>query len=148
MTVSQGSPPVSTISFGPAGPERTGQVVTSAPVPSTIDAVPDDVSPAALLDVSIDAGPRTTVTLVGDLDPATAPVLEGAIASAVADEAVDHLVLDLDRVSFLDSSGLRVLVTTREALTARGADLALRNPSANIRRLLDITGLAEVIAVE
>lgn len=110
--------------------------------------MPDDTARTALLDLQIDAGPLTTITLAGDLDPATAPLLEGAIATAVGDDSVQRVVLDLSELSFLDSSGLRVFVTAREGLAKRGAELALRDPSDNTRRLLDITGLGEVIAVE
>ncbi|MGI8757367.1 MAG: STAS domain-containing protein [Acidimicrobiales bacterium] len=110
--------------------------------------MPDDAARAALLDVQIDAGPVTTIALAGDLDPATAPVLEEAIATAVADDSVSRVLLDLGGLTFLDSSGLRVFVTAREHLTVRNAELVLRNPTDNVRRLLDITGLGEVIAIE
>lgn len=108
----------------------------------------DDVAPTAPLDLTVDAGPQTTIALKGDLDPATAPLLEEAVAAAVADATVERVVLDLAGLGFLDSSGLRVFVTTREQLAARGAGLTLRHPSSNIRRLLDLTGLDEVIEVE
>lgn len=110
--------------------------------------MPDDAARSALLDVSVEAGPTTIVSLTGDLDPATAPKLQAAVDAAIADAVVTRVVLDLRGVNFLDSSGLRVFVTTREALAERGGNLVLRNASANIRRLLDITGLGEVIDVE
>lgn len=107
----------------------------------------EDATPTTLLDVSVDPGPTTTISLSGDLDPATAPQLEEALATVVSDEAVGRVVFDLGGLAFLDSSGLRVFVTARDALRSRGADLALRGPSANTRRLLDITGLDEIIEV-
>jgi anti-sigma B factor antagonist len=85
---------------------------------------------------------------VGELDPATAPQLDQQIEQLLTDDAVKRVVLDLSGLTFLDSSGLRVFVTAREALTSRGGELALRGPSANTQRLLDITGLGEIIAVE
>lgn len=108
----------------------------------------DDVSRTAQLGLAIDPGPISTIALTGELDPATAPLLEDALGELVADDGVGRVVLDLTGLTFLDSSGLRVFVTAREALGTRDAQLALRNPSANIRRLLDITGLGEVIDVE
>jgi anti-anti-sigma factor len=101
-----------------------------------------------MLDLDVDHGPTTTIALSGDLDPATAPSLEAAIATLVDDAAVKRVVLDLGGLDFIDSSGLRVFVTTREALSQRGAALALRGATSNVRRLLDITGLGEIIAVE
>lgn len=110
--------------------------------------MPDDAARTALLDLQVDAGPLTTISLSGDLDPATAPLLEDVIAKALDDGSVRRVVLDLSGLSFLDSSGLRVFVTAREALATRGAELVLRQPTDNTRRLLDITGLGEVITIE
>jgi len=114
-----------------------------------LPAVSDELSRPALLDVTVDRGATsTTILLAGDLDPATAPTLAAAIDEVVADPTVDALVLDLAGLAFVDSSGLRAFVTAREALADRGTGLVLRNPSPNTRRLLDITGLGEIIAVE
>ena len=88
------------------------------------------------------------LALSGELDPATAPDLEAAIARCAADGDVATVTLDLAGVTFLDSSGLRVLVAARESLRAAGTELALRGPNANIRRVLEITGLGEVIAID
>ena len=110
--------------------------------------MPDDVARPALLDLKVVGGPTTTIAVIGDLDPATAPELEAAIVAVTDDASVTRIVLDLGGVNFLDSSGLRVFVTTREELAARDGQLVLRNASSNIRRLLDITGLGEVIDIE
>lgn len=110
--------------------------------------VPDDTPRTALLDLTVDTGSTSTIALVGELDPATAPQLDDAIEQVLTEENVERLVLDLSGLTFLDSSGLRVFVTAREAVTSRGGELSLRRPSANTQRLLDITGLGEIIAVE
>jgi anti-sigma B factor antagonist len=110
--------------------------------------VSDDSARAALLDLSVDEGPTTTVALSGDLDPATAPQLDEVLLRLSGEAEVKRVVLDLAELSFLDSSGLRVFVTAREALISRGADLVLRRPTANVSRLLDITGLGEIIEVD
>lgn len=107
-----------------------------------------DVPRPAHLDITVAAGTQTVLALAGDLDPATAPVLESAIADAAAQDGVERVVLDLGGLTFLDSSGLRIFVTAREALAQQGAQLALRNPTANTSRLLDVTGLGEIIDVE
>ncbi|CAN5909458.1 anti-sigma factor antagonist [soil metagenome] len=103
---------------------------------------------AALLDLQVESGPTTVIALAGELDPATAPQLDAEIERVLAEGVVKRLILDLAKLSFLDSSGLRVFVTAREALTSRGGELVLQRPSANTQRLLDITGLGEIISVE
>jgi anti-anti-sigma factor len=110
--------------------------------------VHDDHARTAQLDLVVEPGPTTVVSLGGDLDPATAPELDSLVGGLVLDATVERVVLDLSGLAFIDSSGLRVFVTAREALAQRGASLALRAPSPNTRRLLDITGLGEIISVE
>ncbi len=110
--------------------------------------MPEDSPRTALLDLQVTDGSQATILLSGELDPATAPQLDTAIEQVLSGSKVDRLVLDLSGLSFLDSSGLRVFVTAREALSAQGGELALRGPSANTQRLLDVTGLGEIIAVE
>ncbi len=110
--------------------------------------MPDDAPRTALLDITVDAGPTAIIKLVGELDPATAPQLEDAVEMLLEDSATSRVVLDLAGLSFLDSSGLRVFVTARQSLVDREGELVLRDPSANTRRLLDITGLGELISVE
>jgi anti-sigma B factor antagonist len=101
-----------------------------------------------LLDVEVTPGPEAMVALRGDLDPHTAPLLEAAVREIRSDDGTQRVVIDLGAITFIDSSGLRVFVAARESLASQGIDLALRNPSANTRRLLDITGLGEIITVE
>jgi anti-anti-sigma factor len=60
-------------------------------------------------------------------------------AFAASDGSV---LLDLRAMSFIDSSGLRVLVALSNEARARGATLALRNVPRHAERVLDLTGLA------
>ncbi len=83
------------------------------------------------------------VTVRGDLDMDT--VAEFVSVVATMEETV---VLDLAGVSFLDSSGLQCLVQVREAARERGIDVILRNPSAAIQRVLDLTNMWERLAIE
>ena len=100
-----------------------------------------------LLEVTVTEGERTVIALVGDLDPHTAPQVHDAIDAVVGTDGVTHVALDLAGIAFIDSSGLRAFVAGREVLAQAGIEMALRNPSANTRRLLDITGLGEIIEV-
>jgi anti-sigma B factor antagonist len=76
-------------------------------------------------------------------------VLTGEIDSYTAPELSEHLgaeppieVVDVSGVTFIDSSGLRVLVEAHQARAAAGSRLLLRSPSAAVQRLLEISGLA------
>jgi anti-sigma B factor antagonist len=77
------------------------------------------------------------VLLSGEIDSYTAPELAERLAG---DPPVE--VLDLAGVSFIDSSGLRVIVEAHQSRLAAGSRLVLRSPSAAVQRLLEISGLA------
>jgi anti-sigma B factor antagonist len=82
----------------------------------------------------------------GELDMLTAPSLLKAIDDLPED--TPWVVVDLTKVSFLDSSGLNVLVQGRRALDAR--EVAMRvvvPPDAAIRRVFEITRLTETLTV-
>lgn len=80
------------------------------------------------------------LVLVGELDPHTAPALREALDTALAGEP-SSLAMDLTDLRFIDSSGLRVLIDAHRALSERGAELVVHNPSDTAKRLLEITKL-------
>src|SRR6478736_6020634 len=92
-------------------------------------------------------GTRAVVTITGELDAYSAPALEDEVSGLLADDVAD-LVLDLAATKFLDSSGLRAILTAQRRLADRDGRLALRAPSEPVRRLLDITGLTDHFVVE
>ncbi|HEV7526528.1 MAG TPA: STAS domain-containing protein [Acidimicrobiia bacterium] len=94
------------------------------------------------------AGARAIVTVTGELDAYSAPGLEEEISGLLSDKVSD-LVLDLSGTRFLDSSGLRAILTAqRRVAELDGGRLALRAPSEPVRRLLEITGLSDHFIVE
>ncbi|MFI7345958.1 STAS domain-containing protein [Streptomyces sp. NPDC049936] len=56
-----------------------------------------------------------------------------------------HLVWDLEGVSFMDSTGLGVLVYTMRSVEAREGSVRLAGPDGQVRRLLELTGLDAVV---
>jgi anti-sigma B factor antagonist len=78
-----------------------------------------------------------TVRLHGELDVATVPSISEAIESARVDGS-SSLVMDLRDLSFMDSSGIALLVR----LANRAESVQVRNPSPNVRRVFELTGLA------
>ncbi len=93
------------------------------------------------------AGVRAVVAIRGELDAYSAPSLEEEVSKLLADEVSD-LVFDLSETRFLDSSGLRAILTAQRRLADREGRLALRGPSEPVRRLLDITGLTDHFIIE
>ena len=86
--------------------------------------------------------PRS-LRLEGELDMATAPQLLAAVDPLVTDDG--DLRLELEGLSFVDSTGLRAFVTLASRLT-RGR-LVLVSPTNAVLRVLELTGLHEVPAI-
>jgi anti-anti-sigma factor len=78
----------------------------------------------------------------GEIEYRTAPTLRAAIDSAL-DATVRGLTIDLAAVTFIDSSGLAVLVDA-----SRQAPLMLRHPSPAVERIIAVTGLSSTLEIE
>jgi anti-sigma B factor antagonist len=93
-------------------------------------------------------GPGLLVVRVrGAVDMATHAELGAALAAALADEALREIVVDLEHVTFLDSSGVRVLLEARMAAASQNARLVVRNPQLIVDRVLQITSVAELFGL-
>lgn len=79
------------------------------------------------------------VSVVGDVDLVTAGVLRQALAEAL--EVSPRLVVDVGRVTFIDSSGLSALADAHRKACDEGGAVRLRSPSPMLKRLLEITRL-------
>jgi anti-sigma B factor antagonist len=99
------------------------------------------VGPDLVLTTETD-GDRTVIAIKGELDAYTAPALEEQIANLGSDSPV-NIVLDLSETGFLDSSGLRAILTAHRRLAGEQSTLVLRAPSEPVTRLLEITGLTD-----
>ena len=105
------------------------------------------IAPDLSIETTFDDG-TCTVRVAGELDPDTAPKLDGELRDAVQASGCVRLVVDLEAVTFVDSAGLAVLLDALQAMRAREGVLVLRNPSSLVRRLLDITALTDELVVE
>jgi anti-sigma B factor antagonist len=85
---------------------------------------------------------RIVVKLEGELDMANAPLLQNAIESAEL-AAAKTVVLDLQGLTFLDSTGLRIILAAREQCWRRGQEFAVTPGSQQVQRLLSVTGVGE-----
>jgi anti-anti-sigma factor len=83
-----------------------------------------------------------TVRLAGELDMAAVPRVEEAVAS-VRSRGADRVIVDLSRLGFVDSSGLRMCITLNDRATAEGWTLRLIRPSGPSLSVFQITGAEE-----
>jgi anti-anti-sigma factor len=102
-------------------------------------------SEATHLVVTTEDGSTPVIVLVGELDPATAPTLDDAVEKALTNGATG-LTIDMGGLTFVDSSGLRSLISAHKRLAPE--PLRLRNPGSFALQLLAITGLDDQFEIE
>jgi anti-sigma B factor antagonist len=92
------------------------------------------------VDRSEEGPERLRLHLRGELDLYSAPTLDDAVVAAEG-EKWPCLCLDLSRLEFMDSSGLRVIMRTHARAAQDGRKLVLRRGPENIDRVFRLTGL-------
>lgn len=85
-------------------------------------------------------GTTLVVAPSGELDLSTAPRLSTAIQG---EDGYDALVIDLRELEFMDSSGVRLLVSEQERAAERGHRLGIVRGNAEVQRVLRVTRLDE-----
>lgn len=90
--------------------------------------------------VITDQGP-CSVSVRGEIDAHSAPELADHLGGCSGTDT--DIVIDMSGVTFMDSSGLRVLIDLRQRIDAGPHELVLRSPSDSVLRLLEVAGLDE-----
>jgi anti-sigma B factor antagonist len=104
-----------------------------------------DPTPEFDVAVAVEDG-NATVAITGEVDVYTAPQLRERLYAIIADGA-SRIVLDLEAMTFIDSTGLGVIVGALKRLRQGGGDLILRAPGRSTRKVLDITGLTQIVEI-
>ncbi|MGK5442270.1 STAS domain-containing protein [Micromonospora sp. URMC 105] len=92
-------------------------------------------------------GGRIVLRPVGDLDIATAAVLQDAVDTALDLPDTVELVVDLAEVPFLDSTGVAALLRGAAEAVGRGASLRAVDPQPVVARVLRITGVDSLVGL-
>jgi anti-anti-sigma factor len=100
----------------------------------------DTMSPRPELTIRVDQGDPIAIVVAGDIDIETNHALRRAVAEVLTPEPA-RLVVDLQQVGFMDSSGLAVLLELHQKLDR----LELRNPSPAVRMTIMATGLKQLL---
>ncbi|MGH2863815.1 MAG: STAS domain-containing protein [Solirubrobacteraceae bacterium] len=89
-------------------------------------------------------GVRAVLSLAGELDLATAELLEQAMQGLAGESMV---VLDLEGLKFIDSTGLRGVLAASERCRERGQEFAITPGSQQVQRLLGVTGVGKHLRI-
>ncbi|GLY03861.1 MULTISPECIES: STAS domain-containing protein [Actinoplanes] len=100
-------------------------------------------------DCTIEREGRTVVLAPdGDLDVTSAPLLRQVIQQVLDHGGCDRIDVDLAKVTFLDSSGLGMLVAAQRASGARGVPFWLTRPGPMVRMVLEVTNLYQHLVAQ
>jgi anti-sigma B factor antagonist len=87
------------------------------------------------------------VLIRGEIDPTSSAQLSASLAEAVT-EGDAEVLLDCSQVTFIDSTGVYVILEADRLLAAQGREMRVVNVSPFVRRIFDVLGLTELIHLE
>ena len=91
-------------------------------------------------------GDALTVELSGRLDTNTAPGFQAEMEPLLG--GISKLTLDIEKLDYISSAGLRVLLFLQQELEGRGKPLVLCHVSDIIRDVFDVTGFLDFLTIE
>jgi anti-anti-sigma factor len=98
---------------------------------------------AGSVDITFDEAGVPTIKLSGEVDMSNVDALRRLIEPVVA-RAPERVIFDLASLTFMDSSGIALLLQ----VSAKTEAVRVRDPSALVRRMIDATGLSDVLVVD
>lgn len=90
---------------------------------------------------------QVTARLTGELDHCSAQSIRRELDELIADPGVKRLVLDLRGLTFMDSSGIGVILGRYRVLAQRGGRVAVKNMSPHIERIFILSGMNQIIEI-
>ena len=89
-------------------------------------------------------GNSLTIALEGRLDTTTAPQLEAELDSAL--DGVETLEFDLEKLAYISSAGLRVLLKAQKLMNKRGG-LTIRGANEDLMDIFEVTGFVDILNI-
>ena len=90
-------------------------------------------------------GSKLTVAIEGRLDTVTAPQLEGQLKEALG--GITELVIDAEKLEYISSAGLRVLLSAQKTMSKQGS-MVVKNVSEEVNEIFEVTGFSDILTIE
>ena len=90
-------------------------------------------------------GTNLTIALEGRLDTTTAPELEKELKDSLS--GATGLTLDLTKLEYISSAGLRVLLSAHKAMSGKGG-MKVTHVNEIVNEVFDVTGFADILTIE
>lgn len=93
-------------------------------------------------------GSNLLVAINGELDLETSPDFRNIVEEQLDNyQNIRHLILDLQKVNFIDSSGLGVILGRFKRLSQQGGRLSAINVSDQVKRIFELSGLLKIMNI-
>ena len=90
-------------------------------------------------------GTQLTIALEGRLDTATAPELEAELKAFL--DSANSLIIDLEKLDYISSAGLRVLLSTQRIMSKKGG-MKVAHVNEIVQEVFEVTGFADILDIE
>ncbi|MBR5745898.1 MAG: STAS domain-containing protein [Clostridia bacterium] len=90
-------------------------------------------------------GKTLTISPEGRLDTVTAPELEKELQESL--NGVESLIFDLEKLEYISSAGLRVLLSSQKTMNKQG-EMRVKNANEIITEIFDVTGFSDILTLE
>lgn len=89
-------------------------------------------------------GSTLCIALEGRLDATTAPLLEAELEKSIANST--KLIMDFDKLEYLSSAGLRVLLSAQKVMNKQG-EMVIRGVNETIMEIFEVTGFIDILTI-
>lgn len=90
-------------------------------------------------------GTKLTLAVEGRLDTTTAPQLEAELKNSL--DGVTELTLDFEKLEYLSSAGLRVLLAAQKVMNKQGS-MVVRHVNETIQEVFEVTGFVDILTIQ
>ena len=90
-------------------------------------------------------GKKLEYLLEGRLDTTTSPQLQEDLEKSL--DSVEELVLNFEKLEYISSAGLRVLLVAQKTMTKQG-NMKVTNVNESIMEIFDVTGFSDILTIE
>lgn len=99
------------------------------------------------MEIEIKHGTETVICLSGQLDTLSSPDLKKEITNILEGNA-QNVVLDGEKLTYISSAGLRLLLILQKKMGQKGGTFVLRNIQDSIMEIFKITGFSSFLTIE
>lgn len=85
------------------------------------------------------------IAIEGRLDTSTAPELEAELKASL--DGASELVLDFEKLDYISSAGLRVLLSAQKVMAKKGG-MKVIHVNENVMEIFDVTGFSDILDIE